>query len=300
MKAVFDQVLVLILFFALGWFLTGRGKIRDEQAGALSASVVYVFLPCTMLRTFAANCTAAYLRERYAMLLVGAGVILLLIPGAMFVSRKMSRDRYTQGIFEYILVSPSYAYIGYELCRALFGEAHLMDMMVFTIPASILYTYSIGYCRIMDKPISLKYLMNPIIWAICAGACIGVSGVKLPGAAVILLDKAAGCTGPVGMLAAGTAMARYRVREVLQDKLSGILVAFRLVIIPALAALVLRAVGLRDYVLPAVMMLSTPVGTNAVIFPRMIGGECRSAASALLLSHVFCLLTIPVMVTVFC
>ena len=55
MKAVFDQVLVLILFFALGWFLTGRGKIRDEQAGALSASVVYVFLPCTMLRTFAAN-----------------------------------------------------------------------------------------------------------------------------------------------------------------------------------------------------------------------------------------------------
>ena len=291
MKAVFDQVLVLILFFALGWFLTGRGMIRDEQAGALSASVVYVFLPCTMLRTFAANCTAAYLRERYAMLLVGAGVILLLIPGAMFVSRKMSRDRYTQGIFEYILVSPSYAYIGYELCRALFGEAHLMDMMVFTLPASILYTYSIGYCRIMDKPISLT---------ICAGACIGVSGVKLPDAAVILLDKAAGCTGPVGMLAAGTAMARYRVREVLQDKLSGILVAFRLVIIPALAALVLRAVGLRDYVLPAVMMLSTPVGTNAVIFPRMIGGECRSAASALLLSHVFCLLTIPVMVSVFC
>lgn len=300
MKVVFDQVLVLILFFALGWFLCKKNIIKDEQAGALSACVVYIFLPCTMLRTFLANFTARYLSEKYPLLLVGGAVIVGIILLSMVLSRRMPGDGYQQGIDEYILVSPSYAYIGYELCGALFGSVPLLDMIIFTIPSSLLYTYSIGYCRILGKKISLRYLINPIIFSIFIGAGLGLSGIEIPNAFSVLLDKAAGCTGPVGMIVAGTAMARYSFREIVKDKISYLLVAFRLVIIPASVALILRALRLDAYVRPAVLMLATPVGTNSVVFPRMIGMECKSAASALLLSHIACLATIPVLVSFFC
>ncbi len=296
MKAVFDQVLVLVLFFAGGWFLCKRKIIRDEQAGALSACVIYFFLPCTMLRTFAANFTVAYLTAKYPLILVGGGTIISIFLFSTVFSKKLSADRYQQGVYEYLLVCPSYAYIGYELCRSLYGELALLDLIVFTIPSSILYTYSVGYCKILNKPLSAKYLLNPTLLSIAAGAVIGLGDISLPSAAAVLVEKASACTGPVGMMAAGAAMARYSFADMLKDKTSYILVAFRLLIIPVSVALLLRLLRLDVFVQPALLMFAMPVGTNTVVFPKMIGAECKTSAAALLISHALCLFTVPLLV----
>ncbi len=297
MKAVFDQVLVLVLFFAGGWLLCKRNIIRDEQAGALSACVIYFFLPCTMLRTFAVNFTVEYLATKYSIIFVGSSVIILIFLFSTVFSKKLSDDRYQQGVYEYLLVCPSYAYIGYELCRSLYGDIALLDLIVFTIPSSILYTYSVGYCKILNKPLSEKYLLNPTILAIAAGSVIGLTGLRLPNAAMILVEKASSCAGPVGLMAAGAAMAKYSFAEMLKDKTSYILVAFRLLIIPASVALLLHLLHLDAYIQPAILMFAMPVGTNTVVFPKMIGEECKTSASALLISHVLCLCTIPLLVS---
>lgn len=297
MKAVFDQVLVLVLFFAGGWLLCKRNIIRDEQAGALSACVIYFFLPCTMLRTFAVNFTVEYLTTKYSIIFVGSSVIILIFLFSTVFSKKLSDDRYQQGVYEYLLVCPSYAYIGYELCRSLYGDIALLDLIVFTIPSSILYTYSVGYCKILNKPLSAKYLLNPTILAIAAGSVIGLTGLRLPKAAMILVEKASSCAGPVGLMAAGAAMAKYSFAEMLKDKTSYILVAFRLLIIPASVALLLHLLHLDAYIQPAILMFAMPVGTNTVVFPKMIGEECKTSASALLISHVLCLCTIPLLVS---
>lgn len=296
MKAVFDQVFVLVLFFAGGWALCSRKIIRDEQAGALSACVIYFFLPCTMLRTFAANFTQAYLTEKFSLIFVGSSATVLIVLFSMAFSKKLSDDRYQQGVYEYLLVCPSYAYIGYELCRSLYGDLALLDLIVFSIPSSILYTYSVGYCKILNKPLNAKYLLNPTILAIAAGAAIGLTGIKLPNAAGILLEKAAACTAPVGMLTAGAAMAKYSLKEMLIDKTSYILVAFRLLIIPVSLCFILHVLSLDAYVQVAVLMFAMPVATNTVVFPKMIGAECETSASALLISHILCLFTIPLLV----
>ena len=44
-------------------------------------------------------------------------------------------------------------------------------------------------------------------------------------------------------------------------------------------------------------MLAMPVGTNTVIFPKMIDEECGTSASALFTSHILCLATIPLLVS---
>lgn len=297
MKAVFDQVLVLVLFFFGGWTLCRRGIVRDTQAGALSACVIYFFLPCTMLRTFASNFTAEYLAAKYPILIVGSVMTVAIVLLSSPLSKRLTGEKYQQAVFEYLLVCPSYAYIGYELCRSLYGDIALLDLIVFTIPSSVLYTYSVGYCRILKKPLNAKYLLNPTIIAIVLGAVIGLTGAALPNAAAILAEKASACTAPVGMMTAGAAMARYSFREMLRDKTSYVLVAFRLLIIPAAAYFALRLLGLDEYIRPAILMLAMPVGTNTVVFPKMIDEECRTSASALLTSHILCLATIPLLVS---
>lgn len=296
MKVVFDQVFVLIAFFVAGWFLCSKKIINNEHTSALSACVVYFFLPCTMLRTFAANFTVDYISTKYPIIIVGTIVIIFIFLFSSALSKILTKDTYQQSVFEYLLVCPSYTYIGYELCRSLYGDLALLDLIIFTIPLSVLYTYSIGYCKILNKPVSCKYLLNPTIISIIAGSIIGITGAHLPDAATILIDRAASCTGPIGLLAAGAAMARYPVSKMLTDKVSYILVAFRLVLIPLAVIAVLTLLNMDFYVKSALLMYAMPTGTNTVVFPRLIGKECESSAASFLISHILCLFTIPLLV----
>ena len=69
MLTVFIQVLKL-LFFALVGFLLAKVKVLDPaHGGILSKLLVWVFLPCNIFKTFAKNCTVAYISENF--LLIG-------------------------------------------------------------------------------------------------------------------------------------------------------------------------------------------------------------------------------------
>ena len=65
MFIVMQQVLLLILFALVGYTLCKMGKVKSEHTKLLSTLHVYVFLPCSVLNTYAANFTPTYIREKY-------------------------------------------------------------------------------------------------------------------------------------------------------------------------------------------------------------------------------------------
>ena len=88
------------------------------------------------------------------------------------------------------------------------------------------------------------------------------------------------------------------------DKMAYVFSALRLLILPLCVLGFCLLIGLTgllpESVLPsAVMMACMPCGLNTIVFPKLVGEDCRIGARLALLTHLFSCLTIPIWLSVF-
>jgi len=203
--------------------------------------------------------------------------------------------------------------VGYALAEAIFGQAVLQDVMTFAFTVSI-YTYTIGYSTLTGGKLSAKKLINPVTIAMVSGAIVGMFGPALlgwintafvgvpalvdfantvPTVVKDFLSKASACMSPVSMLLAGVVISDYKFRDMLSQWQCYIIAALRLLIIPIVSCLVLKLLGLNWLVLPALMVLAMPCGMNTIVFPKLVGQDCKPGAAMAFITTLLCIVTIP-------
>ena len=303
MLTVLKQLFVLYTFLALGFFF---GRWKREQAshtGLLSFLLVNLFLPAKVFGTFSKNFTVDYIRYNYTTILISVTLLLLLALLAAPVSRLLSQKPYERNVYRYSLTISNYAYMGYVLAEELFGAQGLTDLILFCIPFAI-YTYTFGYAMLTGKGASIRRVINPMTVAILCGIAVGLSGLSVPAILTQMLSSASSCVGPLSMLLTGMTLSTFALRELVCDGKAYIFSALRLVILPLGVlgfCLLISLTGLvPDSVLPsAVMMACMPCGLNTIVFPKLVGEDCRIGARLALLTHLFSCLTIPIWLSVF-
>jgi len=144
MLIIFEQVFILFIFAAVGYALCKCNMVNSGHSQILSKLLVYVFLPCNIFKTFAANFTHRYISEKYEIVISSLVLIIILAVVMHFVAKVFSEDKYERSIYEYSLVIPNYGYMGYALAEGLLGESGLMNLMIFALPVSC-YTYMVGF-----------------------------------------------------------------------------------------------------------------------------------------------------------
>ena len=123
-----------------------------------------------------------------------------------------------------------------------------------------------------------------------------------------VLDNLKACMGPVAMLLAGATIAKYDLRKMVTNKKVYVASALRLVAIPATIIAVLFTVktlafSLLSLDIPSTFLFwtffstATPLGLNTLVFPEAYGGSPETGASMAMISHVLCIITIPVLYT---
>ena len=298
MKVVIEQVLLLMIFIALGYTLVKTGKAEGKFSKLLSQLGFYIFLPANIFKTFASNFTVEYLSQEYALVLVGTAFVGVMMLVGIPVSKLLSKDKYQQAIYKYSMVTPNYGYVGYALAGSIFGDGMLLDVMMFAIPLSI-YTYTIGYCMLTKAKVSWKKLASPANIALLAGMAVGLVGVPMPDLVASFLGKASGCMGPISMLLTGMVIAEYKLVEMFTNKVVYMLSALRLLIIPVGTGLILNLLGLGELVPPVVMILCVPCGMNTIVFPKLVGEDCKTGAALTCVTSILCCATSPLCLWLF-
>ena len=298
MQIIFSQLLLLLLFIGAGFLLGRKGIADSRQAQLLSCLEVYVFLPANVFKTFAANFTPAYLSEKYNYILVSLGLLFLLYFLSRPLARCLSDDAYRQKVLRYTVIIANYGYVGYALTGGVFGELALLNVMVFALPLSF-FTPTVGFCLLTNSPVSLKKIINPQSVALVAGALVGLTGLALPETVNIFMENASGCMAPVSMLLTGLVLSEYRLRDLLKGRLVYIMTALRLLVIPCAAGGLLKLLHLEEMILPALMVMAMPCGLNTIVYPRLVGEDCRLGASMVFVSTLLCCLTVPLCLTIF-
>lgn len=298
MTLVISQVAILFLFASIGFALAKAKLVNADHSKILSTLLVYVFLPTNLFKTFATNFNISYIKANYTLILLSVGVLAFLIFVSHFLSKILTKDKYKQAIYKYSLTIPNYGYMGYALTESIFGSAALLNVMMFGLPLS-LYIYTYGYCILTKSELKLKKLINPVIIAILLGMVVGLSGITLPKPVSGFLTTAAAPMGVTSMLLSGITISQYKFKDMLSDRCNYIVSVLRLFVFPVAIAYILKTFVNSEAALVSLMIYAMPCGLNTVVFPKLVGEDCRTGASLALISSLLSVISIPLCIYLF-
>ena len=132
MTLMLSQLFQLFAFLLLGMFARRKIIVDGSFPGGLSRVVVDFFLPCMLFLSVYDNLSLQTLQEERSAFLWGAASFLVTFPLYTFFARKLAKDPYEVGIFQYTFLVPNYGFFGYVLIEAVYGSQMLFHMVIFT------------------------------------------------------------------------------------------------------------------------------------------------------------------------
>ncbi|MBQ6999374.1 MAG: AEC family transporter [Clostridia bacterium] len=298
MTVIFEQVFILLVFGAVGYGLAKADIIKADHSKMLSGLLVYVFSSCNTFRTFATNFNVQYLKSNYLLILVSVLILAILSLIAHFAAKLFSKQKYTKYVYEYSMLIPNFGYMGYALAESLLGTMGLLSVMVFSIPMSI-YIYLIAFCILAKRPFSPKGLLNVMTITMVLGMIAGLLELQMPTVVTSILDTSRACMAPTSMILAGVVISKFKLKEILSNVRIYIITVLRLMVIPVAVGICLSIFFPMSIVQPAVIFLAMPCGLNTVVFPDLVGEDCRIGAGLALVSSLLSCITIPIVLSLF-
>lgn len=290
---VLEQTSVLFIFAIIGWVLAKTGVINNKHSQLLSVLMIYVFMPAKFFKSFANNFTPEYISAKYNLLIISLVILVVLVIIAKQAAKFFSRDQYERNVFQYSLAITNFGYMGYVLTEALYGEAFLIDIMLFGLLIQV-YINTEGYRLLTGTgKFSLKNIFNPMFIATIIGCIWGLFKLPIPSIADSALTSASGCAGAVSMLLMGLVISEQKLKPLLSDARIYIMTIIRLFIIPAIIGGILYLLLGREMTTISLMVFAMPCGLNTIVFPKLVGKDCTIGAGLALVSTIGSLISIP-------
>ena len=301
--ATLNQMLVLFIFMALGFFLNKKRLLPLDDSVVLSKLETYAFVPCLVFSVFYKYCTVENFKQKWTYMLYGAAVMAVSLPIGIVLAKFFAKDGYLKKIYTYSFAVANFSFMGNAVVLGVFGEKVLFDYMIFTLPLN-LYVYSIGTASLIPAEkggkLSVKTFVNPIFIALILGAVCGLLSVPLPKFITTAISSAGACMSPLAMLLTGFVIGGYSLKTLASDKKVYLASVIRLIILPsAFMAVLLLLKTDKDIIRVALCATAMPLGLNTVVFPAAYGGDTTPGAGMALVSHLISVITIPVMFSIF-
>ncbi len=311
--ATLNPMLTLFLCIAVGYALRKLHILPEDAGQVMSKLEMYVFCPALNFITMAKYCTVETLSEHATNILFACCAMAIAIGLAIPLSAMLVKEKGpARGVYAYGLGFANSGYMGDPLVLAIFGPVALAYYKIYLLPLNV-GTYTWGLAQIIPAQEGeehkvrafLRKMCNPPMLALFAGIAVGLSGLgaHLPTFLSSSLESLMACMGPVAMLLVGFTVAGYSLPSLLKQKKVYVATGLRLLVIPTVilsAIFGIRALAntLGAEIANTVLFLcffsvATPLGLNSVIFPEAYGGDPKPGAAMALVSHTFCVLTIP-------
>ncbi len=312
---VLNQMLMMFTLMIVGFILRRKKIVPENTYITLSKLETYLFLPALNMYNQLTKCTVQTFAENYRLIIYGAVIIIIAILisyplSALFVKNpdKDPKTEYQRCIYRYALAFGNFGYVGNFLVLGIWGQDVFYQFSMFTFVISI-FCAAWGIYTLVPKKSGARLgenlkngILKPPTLALFIGMICGLTGVTkyIPQFAMTAISNASNCMGPCAMLLAGIVIGGYEFRELLKNKKVYIVSALRLIVIPAVFVTALRLMGTdRIIVTLALVLLSTPLGMNTIVYPASFGGDTKTGASMTMISSVLSIITIPVMYLIF-
>ena len=301
-SATLNQMFVLFIFMALGYFLNYKSILPENTTAVISKLETNVLVPCLVFNTFYKYCTIENISQKWLYLVYGTAITILSIVIGVFLAKLFAKDNYLKKIYTYSFAVANFSFMGNAVVLGIFGEEVLFDYMIFTLPLC-LYVYSFGTASLIpdnNNKFSFKAFLNPICISMLLGTLAGLTSLPLPKFLITAVSSAGACMSPLAMILTGFVVANFSIKTLAKVKRIYLASILRLIILPLIFVFILKLMDTNDSIVMLTLCATAmPLGLNTVVFPAAYGGDTTPGASMALISHLMSIITIPIMFTLF-
>lgn len=303
--ATLSPMLVMFACMIIGFVLKKKEILPNNADTVISKLENCILVPALVLSTFMNYCTVESIHKQSILFIFSIiGLAIAFVISLPLSSLFVKYNSYQRNIYKYALTFGNFGFMGNAIVPAILGSSDpeiLYKYLLFTLPMNLaVYTWGITALipKGENKANLLKNLLNPIFISIIIGAIIGMTGINkyIPLFLVTTIDYCKSCMAPLAMILAGFVIGGYSIKELATNKKVYIATGLRLIVIPVVILTILKLTGASNLVLLlALFAYATPFGLNTVVFPAAYGGETKTGAAMAMISHIFCVISIPVM-----
>ena len=313
MLRVLEVTLPVFALVFLGFLGQRRRMLPPGTVEALNAFVFQFALPAMIFRIVAKQPPESFGDWRYLGGYLSASLAVYLIVRVRTLAAGKARgprERSRSTAFALHVTHGNVGYLGVPLAIELGGG--IAAPMILAVMADIFVIIALSIALLeLDRrdagagagagsvivTVVSGLARSPLVLSIAAGLAWSLAGPPLPGVADTFTRILGGAAGPCALFAIGASLGD---RRVVVDRTVGALVAAKLLLHPALAALLLTAFGCAPQTVAAgVLAASLPGASNSFIIASRYGVETREISAALLAGTFAGLATVSLVIWLF-
>ena len=284
------QVVIMFILSGVGYLMFRTKKISAEGSKSIGNILIYLSLPCVIIRGFQVERTPETLQGLGLRALLAAVILAVCILIPRIIYKKDPIAAFAAGF-------SNPGFFGIPLI-----VSSLADGAVFYVAAYIAFlnllqwTYGVAIMTGEKKGLSFKKVITaPFMIAIIIGLFFFLTGLKLPAMVDSVVSSIAALNTPLAMFTVGIYLAQTDILAMIKRyKLYGISLV-RLLVIPLVGLLLLSLVpaSQMDMKLALLIAAACPVGSNVAVYAQLHNKDYGYAVETVVISTLFSVLTIP-------
>lgn len=296
--SVFNQVAILFLMLLTGYAARRLKVFDDNTTQGLSSILLKVTLPALIISSLQKP-FAVELLHRSGVLLV---VSFLVYAGSFIVAVVLSRLMHVTpdeiGVFRFAIMFSNVGFMGYPVVQAVLGSDALFLTAIYNLPFNLL-VFTVGVAVLSSgvrAKRSWRHYVSPATVSVLIGFVLFAGSVQLPLVLSQALAQLGATTTPLSMILVGALLAKSSIREIFSNARVYTICLFRLLVLPLVVWLVLRAFLETGHMVSIPTIIAAmPVAANTAILAEEYSTAPEFASQAVFVSTLLSLVTIPLL-----
>lgn len=292
---VAQQVIVLFILIAIGFFSGKFRLINKTGAKYLTDVVLYLATPCIMIQSFQKVGFSESLIFNLGVCFLCAVAIQTL---SIFLSRALFRDKdkSRRVVMRFSAVFSNCGFMSLPLQNALLGSKGVFYGTVFVAVFNIL-VWSYGLLDMSGDKKSFtikKILLNPGILGAFTAALLFFLRIQLPPIILSPIEYIAALNTPVPMLVIGFYLTRFKLKKYIADLGVYAVCAVRLLLIPCVALLIMKILCVNgDIITACTVAASAPVAATTTMFATKFKRDVELSVGLVSMTTLMSIVTMP-------
>lgn len=294
-SGLYEMQGMLFSLMILGALLRRWNIITEEGKKVLTDLVIYVTLPCSIIKSFEIEMSQEILKSSVEILLVScllqAGCFVL----NLFLYRNLVPER--RKVLKYATMTSNGGILGNPIAEGIFGSMGLLYASIFLIPQRTMM-WSVGLSYFTESPdrktLIKKVCTHPCIAAVFIGFILMLLQYRLPGFVGATVHSLNNANTAMSMLFVGTVLANVDFTTMVSP-VTCYYSVIRLVIIPALVWAGCRLTGVDGLVTAiSVVLAGMPAASTTAVLAAKYGGDELFATKCVVLTTLLSMVSVPV------
>lgn len=295
MQQLINLQFTMFSMVAAGMILKRIGMISQEGQSNITDLVIYLILPCNIIRSFMVEFNKDILITFAGVLGISIGIQLLCTILGHFLYNRI--DSPQKKCLQYGTICSNAGFLGNPVAEGIFGTMGLTLASIYLIPQRIVM-WSAGISVFTDSPnkktLLKKVITHPCIIACIIGITLMISQFQLPGYLDASIRTFSNCNTALSMMVIGMILADINMKQMF-DKRIFYFTTLRLVIIPILIYIPCRYFQVDSLITGVcVILVAMPAGATTSILASKYNGDAAFATNMVIFSTLVSLITTPI------